>query len=183
MVRAYILVGLMAVSCVHSQDGSDQALGPEVQTAPENTNHRGWQPEYDLFVAQNLTSLQRSMKTVTFWQKFFRALSKAESNHNPKATFQENFNDRHGRPVISSGLFQVSLESGRAYKCPFRNQADLLDPLKNLKCGILIVDRWLGRDGVVYGKKNNKWQGGARYWSVLRNNGRSGHKRFLKEFL
>lgn len=104
-----------------------------------------------------------------FWVYLLSAMSELESGQDPTETYTENFKDAKGNYVISSGLLQISIESGNAYGCGFANQSQTLDPEKNLACGLRILNRWIGNDGVITGKSGSTWLGGARYWSVLRN--------------
>lgn len=104
-----------------------------------------------------------------FWTYLISAMVRYESNFNPKTSYQEGFNDSSGKPVISRGLLQISIESGNSYGCGFKNSQDLHDPYLNLNCGIRILNRWVGeRDLRIAGKVSSSWRGGARYWSVLR---------------
>jgi hypothetical protein len=113
----------------------------------------------------NLTTADKK----NFWVYLLSSMSELESGHDTGAKYVENFLDRKGNPVISSGLLQISIESGNAYGCGFANQNQLYDPLKNLDCGLRILNKWVGNDGSVGGKSGTTWLGGARYWAVLRN--------------
>jgi hypothetical protein len=104
-----------------------------------------------------------------FWVYLVSAMSELESGHNPDSKYTENFTDAHGRRVVSRGLLQISIESGNGYGCGFKNEQELHDPYKNLACGLRILNRWIGKDGVISGKSGSSWRGGARYWAVLRN--------------
>lgn len=103
-----------------------------------------------------------------FWTHMISIMTRFESNFNTMSKYTESFSDSTGNPVISRGLLQISIESGKAYGCPLNSAEDLHDPNKNLSCGIRILNRWLGRNGRIAGKVGTTWQGGARYWSVLR---------------
>jgi hypothetical protein len=92
------------------------------------------------------------------------AMARYESSFKPEETYQENFNDVHGNPVISAGLLQISVESGRGYGCPVTKTEDLFSPTTNLNCGVRILTRWISNDLLAFTNK----KGGARYWSVLR---------------
>ena len=94
-------------------------------------------------------------------------IAKFESSFNPAAEYREAFNDRNGKPVISTGLLQLSKESANGYGCGIKSQDDLKDPYRNIDCGLKILERWIERDGVIASSKA-PWKGGARYWSVLR---------------
>lgn len=114
----------------------------------------------------NYVRLNRHQKK-TFWVYLLSAVSQFESNFNPDTSYTEAFADSTGQMVVSRGLLQLSLESARGYGCELRGGQDLHDPLKNLSCGIRILNRWVGSDGVIRAN-NGGWKGGARYWSVLR---------------
>lgn len=103
-----------------------------------------------------------------FWTYLMSAMVRYESNFKPETSYTEDFKDSSGRYIVSRGLLQISLESSKGYACGFKTQSEIHDPLRNLDCGIRILDRWLGRDGRIAGKVGSSWQGGARYWSVLR---------------
>lgn len=102
-----------------------------------------------------------------FWVYLISSIVQFESNFKPETSFTENFTDSTGASVISRGLLQLSIESARAYGCVLANAQALHDPYKNLSCGLKILSRWVGRDGVIRANDGD-WKGGARYWSVLR---------------
>lgn len=124
-------------------------------------------PQYD-----KLSYAQRKQ----FWTYLLSSMVRFESNFKSQTSYKEAFNDSKGKAVISRGLLQLSIESGNAYGCGFKNVQELHDPLKNLSCGIRILDRWVGRDGRIAGKVSGKWQGGARYWAVLRAGDKTSYK-------
>lgn len=105
-----------------------------------------------------------------FWVYFLSSMAELESNHNPDASYTEAFNDAQGNRVVSRGLLQISIESGNGYGCGFKAASELHDPLKNLDCGLRILNKWIGSDGRITGYSSSlgKYLGGARYWSVLR---------------
>lgn len=103
-----------------------------------------------------------------YWAYLISSMVRFESNFKTDTSYKESFNDSRGNPVISRGLLQLSIESGNAYGCGFKNAQELHDPYKNLSCGVRILNRWVGRDARIAGKVSNSWRGGARYWSVLR---------------
>lgn len=121
---------------------------------------------------KNLSYAQRKH----YWAFLISSMVRFESNFDTKLSFKENFNDSQGKPVISRGLLQISIESGNAYGCGFKTTQDLHDPKQNLSCGIRILNRWLGRDGRIAGKVGGAWKGGARYWSVLREGDKTSYK-------
>ena len=114
---------------------------------------------------------------IVFWKFFLSCMAMKESGVNPNTEYREAFTvkygPRKGQRVISRGLFQVSIDSSNGYvkygapRISDPNQ--LHDPLINLECAIVILKRWIEVDGVISASRNG-WKGGARYWSVLRNN-------------
>ncbi|MCO5142932.1 MAG: transglycosylase SLT domain-containing protein [Oligoflexia bacterium] len=115
----------------------------------------------------NYDNLSKNDKK-NFWVYLLSSMTQLESGHRPEVQYKEAFNDSKGKPVISRGLLQISIESGNGYGCGFKNESELHDPYKNLDCGLKILNRWIGRDGLISGKSGSSWRGGARYWAVLR---------------
>lgn len=107
-------------------------------------------------------------KSAAQWAKILVTMAKFESAFNPRLTYQESFNDSRGRPIISSGLFQISLESSRGYGCAIKDQAALFDPETNIRCSVKILARLVKSGGRISGKVDGKWRGGSAYWAVLR---------------
>ena len=103
-----------------------------------------------------------------FWVFFVSAISELESRHNPDVIYREQFRDRYGKRVSSRGLLQLSRESALGYGCEFSSEKDLHDPALNLRCGVQILNQCIGKDERITGKVEGEWQGGARYWSSLR---------------
>lgn len=123
--------------------------------------------DWDQFCkSKSLTNDQK----IQFYITLISALSYYESSYNPKATYVEpDIYDRFGKHVVSAGLLQLSVESGNAYKCALKQTSDLFDPATNLKCGVIIMNRWVGQvDKVISQKRNGKSLGAGRYWSVIR---------------
>jgi Transglycosylase SLT domain len=108
-----------------------------------------------------------------FYAQLVSIMAKRESGFNPASKYTEAFNDSKGRPVISRGLLQISIESSNSYGCNFKDAEELHDPIKNLACAVKIIERWVTRDQRLGGKVADKWQGCARYWSVCRSVSRS----------
>ncbi len=131
----------------------------------------------NLFCANysNLSEQQRK----AYWVFLISSMVRFESNFNPSASYTEGFDDAQGNAVVSRGLLQLSIESGNSYGCQFKSAQEVHDPLKNLSCGVKILNRWLGRDGRIAGKVDSKWRGGARYWSVLREGDKTSYKSIL----
>lgn len=103
-----------------------------------------------------------------FWVYLLSSMAELESSHKPEMSYTEAFNDAQGNRVVSRGLLQISIESGNGYGCGFKTASELHDPLKNLDCGLRILNKWVGNDGKIAGQIGATWQGGARYWAVLR---------------
>ena len=105
-----------------------------------------------------------------FWVGLISAMSKPESNFKPEATYRERFRDGKGKPVVSRGLLQISIESAnqKRYDCDIRSPALLHDPVINLACGVRILSKWVSTDGVIASRNTQQHQGGGRYWSTLR---------------
>lgn len=103
-----------------------------------------------------------------FWVHLISSMSEFESNHKPETSYTEAFYDAQGRRVVSRGLLQISIESGNGYGCGLKDANELHDPLINLDCGLRILNKWVGNDVALAGQSGSTWQGGARYWSVLR---------------
>ena len=95
-------------------------------------------------------------------------MANRESGFKPWTKYQEAFSDSKGKPVISRGLMQISIESANSYGCGFKEVTELHDPLKNLSCSVKIIERWITRDKRFGGLRNEKWVGISRYWSVMR---------------
>lgn len=95
-------------------------------------------------------------------------LSRFESNHRSEVKYTENFNDNQGRRVVSRGVLQVSKESCNGYGAGITDEEQLHDPAVNFRCAVLILNKWIPRDGVLTGGSAAGWKGGARYWSPLR---------------
>jgi N-acetylmuramoyl-L-alanine amidase len=101
-----------------------------------------------------------------FYVNLFTELCRFESGFNPKCTYKENFNDAKGKPVISTGLFQVSVESlgGYGFKV---TQENLFDPETNIKAMLTIASKWIIQDGCLASDKS-PWKGISRYFSPFR---------------
>lgn len=78
-----------------------------------------------------------------FWAGLLSALARYESSWNPNAA------GGGGRYV---GLLQISPQTARGYGCEARSAAGLKDGAANLACGVRIIARQVGQDGVVAGK-------------------------------
>lgn len=106
-----------------------------------------------------------------FWVGLLSAMAKPESNFRPQTSYQERFLDRQGKPVISRGLLQISIESAnqQRYNCQIAEPKKLHDPKINLRCGAKILALWVKTDGIIAQPEDAKTPiGGGRYWSTLR---------------
>lgn len=97
------------------------------------------------------------------------SMARFESNFTPSQSYTEDFNDAKGKKVVSRGLLQLSIESGKSYGCELKTAQDLHDPKANLRCAVRILNRWIPKDKYIGTAK----LGGARYWSVLRDTSKS----------
>lgn len=102
-----------------------------------------------------------------FFVMLFSSLARFESGFKPETTYKEGFNDSKGKPVISTGLFQVSVESlaGYGFKT---TQERLKNPFTNIDAMLVIANRWLTRDGRISGGSKGAWRGMSRYWAPFR---------------
>lgn len=100
------------------------------------------------------------------WAQLIAVMAYYEnSSFNPKKEYLEDFGP------TSTGLLQISLSSSQQsrYSCGLTKQSDLHDPLKNLSCGVKILQALVAENGVIAGGRDiSDAKGGARYWSVLR---------------
>lgn len=99
-----------------------------------------------------------------FYLMLISSMARCESSFKPETSYKESFNDSKGKPVISRGLLQISIESGRGYNKSLKKAEELHDPKINLETGVMILNRWIPKDGYIGTNK----KGGGRYWSVLR---------------
>lgn len=118
---------------------------------------------------ESLTSEQRSY----FWMSLIAKISYYESLFIPITASDEGRFDPGKVGVISSGLTQISLKSSQAtcYQergCAIiKNQDDLFNPDKNLRCAIGIMSCLAETADCISCKSNGRWQGIAKYWSTL----------------
>lgn len=71
--------------------------------------------------------------------------------------------------AVSRGDFQLSVSSARGLGCDWINKPDdLHNENLNIKCALHIYKNYILQDKIITGKVDDKWKGGARYWSVLR---------------
>lgn len=107
-------------------------------------------------------------KSAAAWARLLVEVARFESGFVPSKRYIENFKDSKGQLIISSGLFQISLESSRGYGCKLAAQAELFDAETNIRCAVKIFARLVRNAGRIAGQADGKWRGGAAYWAVLR---------------
>lgn len=166
----YIILGLFAMGCVQTTEpikpSFNQSLFPEKAWA-----EKVWELTADMPKVSDEKEFCPQGLTHQNWVHLFASIAKNESNFRPTLEFREGFKNGRGEWVISTGLFQVSYESSRGYGFPGITTQDLKDPIKNIEVAVAIIKRLAGQDGRLAGKRpNGTWAGGARYFSVLRNN-------------
>lgn len=174
-----LFLSLVLTSCkTDPQQPQIDSAPPVVEALPElKWGKDDWTRELMHAIrAEGLTALRPSdaaqfamdPKNETHWAKILVEMAKYESNFKPLQTYAEAFADAQGRRVVSTGLFQISIESSNARGCGFKSQDELLDPRLNIKCAVKIFAYWVKRDGRIAGIGPSQWRGGARYWAVLR---------------
>lgn len=113
------------------------------------------------------------------WAQLFVGVAKYESAWSPTSRYQESTMGTDpvtGKPVYSEGLLQLSYQDIQVYPfCQFDWSVDknlsatdpnktILDPYKNLYCGVGIMVKQIGRSGLITVSSNA-------YWSTLRKGG------------
>ena len=138
----------------------------------------------------NYVNLDRE-KRILFWTRLISIMASFESSYDTRTTF----NEPTMKGVKSVGLLQLSNFSSAIpeYQCSMivppevahnRNllyqdhyrriiSQNLMDPRKNLSCGVRIMNYWIGRDGVMVDNIKDQdgkryWRGLARFWGVFR---------------
>lgn len=137
-----------------------EKYGPNLLTA-EPSDIRAYCPQFG--------TLKREEK-IAFWVHMISAIAQKESDFNPTKPFVEDFNNSKGELVVSRGLLQLSLESVNSsrYSCNIKTNADLDDPIKNLICGVKILNYWMRMEPVISRVDGKEWYGASKYWGVLR---------------
>lgn len=115
-------------------------------------------------------SLLKKEEKIAFWVHMISAIAQKESDFNPTKPYVETFTDKNGERVVSRGLLQLSLESvnNPLYGCKIKKAEELDDPLKNLVCGVKILNHWMRTEPVITRNEGKEWLGAAKYWGVLR---------------
>jgi hypothetical protein len=99
-----------------------------------------------------------------FWLFLLSCIAELESSFDPTQKFTESFGE------ISAGLLQLSIGDGRLYSCDFTTEQDVLNPAKNLSCGVRIMQHLVVQDNVISGISGGNHKGASRYWSTLQPN-------------
>ncbi len=113
--------------------------------------------------------LQRQEK-IAFWVHLISAIAQKESGMDPTKEYREGFENSKQERVMSRGLLQLSLESANhpKYGCGFASEAEIEDPIKNLTCGVRILNHWMRMEPVISRGTEKEWYGASKYWGVLR---------------
>lgn len=121
-----------------------------------------------------------SIDQLNFWVQFFAAVAQYESGFDPTSRMTETTMGADpvtGQQVVSEGLLQLSYQDELWWPfCDFDYSADrrygvkdvrrsILDPEKNLSCGIQILNRQVEKRGAIALSSNV-------YWAVLKINGK-----------
>lgn len=107
-----------------------------------------------------------------FWQSLTYEVIKLEAGTNAHAIMWEQPMNLAGTPLDSGeysiGLLQLSISNRRLYGCDIPTEASLLDPTRNVQCGIKIVSYLVLNAGRIGGDAQYGRVGMARYWSTVR---------------
>lgn len=105
---------------------------------------------------------------VEYWCQLISIMAKYESNFNPDNKYDESRTKASLKGVVSRGLLQISLDSGKSYNPDLKSADELHDVKTNLLTGIKIFERWVAKHNKVMGQNALGYYGGSKYWSVLR---------------
>lgn len=137
---------------------------------------KGWDPSWSDFTKSALQTYGKELLAanprglcpgdkITAYTNILIKLAKFESNYDPELEYKENFKDRFGNYVISTGIMQVSQESCGGYGMKTTTkQLKLVE--KNLECAVRIMNKWVAADKTIAG--GPPWVGASRYWSPFR---------------
>jgi hypothetical protein len=198
----YILIlALLFTGCVTTDVKPDSPKVPEV-VAPveqpskpiESVSLLAWgdqKPSWDVALYSEIAKHDWSSVKVPCKQyskehcvgQLISIMAKYESSFKPEVTYKEGFNDSKGKPVISRGLLQLSIESAnqKAYGCEIEQASDLHDPAINLRCAVRIVAFQAKKSKTLMGEPK---LGCAAYWSVCRKSSGSNAKilKYMEQF-
>lgn len=196
LILTLFFVGCQSTSVVKDNGGNEQPVisqpnvtdstpdKPEVVFG-ESIKLLAWDdkhPDWDVILYREIakhdwTGIKNPCKKHSIEHCVAQLISKSafyESSWKPNTSYKEGFKDTDGTYVVSRGLMQISKTSANGYDCKGKTTSkivdakDLYDPDVNLSCSVKIFNRWGKRDGVLYGGKKDAWNGGSRYWAVLR---------------
>jgi len=159
----------------------EQALPAELLSAKVNRDVRPFCPRF---------GQMKEADKRAFWAYFFQALAGAEAGLKPTTDVRHTEpevavkDDVTKRMVRSEGLLQLTYMDAQRYGCDFDWEADkklpekdpaktILQPEKNLTCGVKILDNQLIAQG-------RPLVSSASYWSTLRP-GMASYRVFLKQ--
>ena len=146
----------------------------------------------DLIVMENILDckfLYKLQPDLIYWQSVFKALAFAESNFKLNCRYVEppslGKDAVTGMQNTSEGLLQLSYQDSRYYACEFDWNTDrkktafdlsksIFDIQKNIKCGMMIMNK-------LVGKKETYIFDSGNYWAVLKPSNKR-HKIFLNAF-
>lgn len=126
---------------------------------------------------------------IKYWQSVFKALAFAESNFKLNCRYVEppslGKDAVTGKQNTSEGLLQLSYQDSRFHGCSFdwdsdknKNAFDLsksiFDIQKNITCGLMIMNKLVGKKGHYVFNDGN-------YWAVLKPKNKR-HEVFIKKF-
>jgi hypothetical protein len=118
---------------------------------------KGWVPAYDK--ALELAAAAHPVKVPCGVAAFFKAVAVPESDWKPAEVYHEP----PPLGVDSIGLLQLSVQDERGYHCGITDAASLKHPIRNLYCGVVIMEKLQK----IYGS-DNVYKAGGHYWSTLR---------------
>jgi hypothetical protein len=143
----------------------EQALPPEMLSAKAGRAARIYCPRFD-----EETETQRR----EFWAYVFQALAAAEAGLNPQVDVHHTqravnrIDAVTHRPIHQDGLLQLTYEDDKRYGCDFDWEHDralpehsaektILEPEKNLACGIKIMDDQIVTHGEPLVTRHSYW--------------------------
>jgi hypothetical protein len=163
----YLILALTLASCVPTakqdapievvptpQELVDKLLAIDPAKFPE-TPH--WAvPEYEQIILETLKLFPVKQlpcsPIVTF-----KGIVNAESSFKKSSRYLESFG------VYSIGLMQLSVSDEKRYFCGFKTEADVINPIRNLYCGVKVFHTLENKY-----PKESFYEYGGRYFSTLR---------------
>lgn len=130
--------------------------------------------DYFCSKADKLTKDQK----INLWANIIATMTKYESGYNPKS-YSVDVGTKNNKDTWSVGLLQLSVVDQKSYKFNFGYQfADLQDPIKNLKLGISIMARQVGKYGKVLIAKGES----GLYWAVIHPGGKYDQSQAIRDY-